>query len=92
MKIRYRYIAGFTGLLLDGTAQAGSMTFGQAIITDDQLDGQVTQQILDKCGQPTSKDGDNWLYDRSDVGQGIYVLHFNDSGQLDSIEEQMDRE
>ncbi len=92
MKIRYRYIAGFTGLLLSGTAQAGSMTCGQAIITDDQLDGQVTQQILDKCGQPTSKDGDNWIYDRSDVGQGIYVLHFNDSGQLDSIEQQMDRE
>ncbi len=92
MKIRYRYIAGFTGLLLCGTAQAGSITCGEAIITDDQLDGQVTQQILDKCGQPTSKDGDNWLYDRSDVGQGIYVLHFNDSGQLDSIEEQIDRE
>jgi len=92
MKIRYRYIAGFTGLLLGGTARAGSITCGEAIITDDQLDGQVTQQILDKCGQPTSKDGDNWLYDRSDVGQGIYVLHFNDSGQLDSIEQQMDRE
>ena len=92
MKIRYRYIAGFTGLLLGGTAQAGSISCGDAIITDDQPDGQFKQQILDKCGQPTSKDGDTWLYDRSDLGWGIYVLHFNGSGQLDSIKEQMGQE
>ena len=92
MKIRYRYIAGFTGLLLGGTAQASSITCGNAIITDDQPEGQFKQQILDKCGQPTLKDGDNWLYDRSDAGQGIYVLHFNGSGQVDSIKQQLGQE
>ena len=49
-------------------------------------------QILDQCGEPTSQDGDNWLYDRSDVGQGMYILHFDDSGQLDSIQQQMDED
>jgi len=92
MKNHCLYIAGFAGLLLAGTAQAGAITCGDAIITDDQPDGQFTQQILDQCGPPSSKDGDNWLYDRSDVGQGIYALHFDDSGQLDSIEQQMNED
>jgi hypothetical protein len=89
MKNLYLPIVGVAGLVLAMTAQAGSITCGDAIITDDQTDGQFTQQILDQCGPPTSKDGDNWIYDRSDVGQGIYVLHFDDSGQLDSIQQQL---
>jgi hypothetical protein len=92
MKNHYLSIAAFAGLLLTGTAQAGSISCGDAMITDDQPDGQLTQQILEKCGEPTSKDGDDWIYDRSDVGQGIYILHFDDSGQLDSIEEQMNED
>jgi hypothetical protein len=92
MKNHYSYIAGFAGLLMAGSAQSGSITCGDAIITDDQPDGQFTQQILEQCGEPTAKDGDDWLYDRSDVGGGIYVLHFNDSGRLESIEEQPENE
>jgi hypothetical protein len=84
-------IAG-AGLLLAGTAQAGTMTCGDVFITDDEDEGQTTMQILDQCGEPTSKDGDNWLYDRSDMGQGIYILHFDDAGQLDSIQQQMDED
>ena len=79
-----------TGLLLVGVAQAGTITCGDVIITDDQDDGQTTEQILDQCGPPTSQDGGNWIYDRSDMGQGIYILHFDDSEQLDSIEQQVD--
>ncbi|HSB12886.1 MAG TPA: hypothetical protein VLE22_00420 [Bryobacteraceae bacterium] len=92
MKIHYLSITGFAGLLLATTAHAGSITCGDSIITDDQPDGQFQAQILQQCGEPTSKDGDDWFYDRSDVGQGMYVLHFDDSGQLDSIEQQMDQE
>jgi hypothetical protein len=88
MKNHALYIAGFAGMLLAGSAQAVTMTCGDAIVSGGQLDGQFKQQILEQCGEPTSKDGDNWIYDRSDVGQGIYILHFSDSDQLDSIEEQ----
>ena len=80
------------GVLLGGAVQAGSMSCGDATITDDQDQGQTTMQILEQCGQPTSQDGDNWLYDRSDMGQGIYILHFDDSGQLDSIQQQLDED
>ena len=80
------------GLLLAGTVHAGSMTCGDAMITDDQDEGQTTMQILDQCGAPTSKNGDDWIYDRSDMGQGIYILHFDDAGQLDSIEQQLDQD
>lgn len=89
MKNHARYIAVFAGMLLAGSAQAGSMTCGDTIISGGQLDGQFKQQILEQCGEPTSQDGVNWIYDRSDVGQGIYILHFSDSDQLDSVEEQM---
>ena len=92
MKNQYLAIAGCVSLLLAATTQAGSITCGDATITDDQDEGQTTQQILDQCGQPTSQDGDSWLYDRSDVGQGTYILHFDDSGQLDSIQQQMDED
>jgi hypothetical protein len=92
MKNQYLAIAGCAGLLLAATTQAGSITCGDATITDDQDEGQTTMQILDQCGQPTSQDGDTWLYDRSDVGQGTYILHFDDSGQLDSIQQQMDED
>ena len=92
MKFHSFLITVCTGLLLAGIAQAGSISCGDAIITDDQDVGQTTQQVLDQCGAPTSKDGDDWIYDRSDAGQGIYILHFDDSGQLDSIEQQMDQD
>ena len=85
------YIAGFAGILMAGIAQAGSITCGDATITDDQDVGQSTEQVLQQCGPPTSQEGDNWIYDRSNQGQGIYILHFNDSGQLDSIQQQVDQ-
>jgi hypothetical protein len=89
MKIHHLSVAALAALLA-GTAQAGSITCGDAIITDDQLDGQFQQQILAQCGEPTSRDGNNWLYNRADVGEGTYVLHFDDAGQLQSIEQQIE--
>jgi hypothetical protein len=91
MKIHELIIFGCGGVLLAGSVHAGSITCGDATITDDQDVGQTTQQVLDQCGPPTSQDGNNWIYDRSNQGQGIYILHFDNSGQLDSIEQQVDQ-
>jgi hypothetical protein len=91
MRIHHYFFLS-TALLMAGSAQAGSMTCGDAIITDDQPDGQFTSQILAQCGEPTARNGNDWLYDRADVGQGTYVLHFNDAGQLESIEQQIEDE
>jgi hypothetical protein len=91
MKLDRFLTAAVACQLLVGTTDAGSITCGDAIITDDQDVGQTTQQVLDQCGPPTSQDGDNWIYDRSNQVQGIYILHFDDSGELDSIEQQLDQ-
>jgi hypothetical protein len=91
MKINNNSVAACAALLLTGTVNAGSITCGDATITDDQDVGQTTQQVLQQCGPPTSQEGDNWIYDRTDQGQGIYTLHFDDSGQLDSIQQQVDQ-
>lgn len=86
MKITQLCFPACAALLLSGAVQAGSMYCGGALVTDDQPDGQFQQQILKKCGEPTARDGNDWLYDRANVGEGIYVLHFNDAGELESIE------
>jgi hypothetical protein len=81
-------VSGILAMLPAASAQAGTLRCGGDIIIDDQLSGQFKEQILEQCGAPTDKNGDDWLYDRTDVGDGVYVLHFNDDGQLESIEEQ----
>jgi len=86
MKTHHLSVATCAALLLAGTTQAGTMNCGETIIVDDQPDEQFKQQILAQCGEPASRDGDDWFYEREDVG---YVLHFNDSGRLESIEEQI---
>ena len=81
------FILAVCATLMTESVQAGTIECDGKIVADDQRDGQFKQQILDQCGQPTSMNDDDWIYDRSDIGQGIYVLHFDGSGQLDSIEE-----
>jgi hypothetical protein len=88
MKANKFFFSITAGLLIAASTQAGTISCGSATITDGQLEGQLTAQILEQCGEPNSRNGDDWYYDRSDVGEGLYILHFNDSGQLESIEEQ----
>ena len=92
MKIEHLPITILAGLLLAGTVQAGTLSCGDALITDDMPQGQSQQQILAHCGEPSYTQGDDWYYDRADVGEGTYILHFNASEQLDSIEQQMPEE
>ena len=54
MKFNALPIPGSAGLLPCGTEQAGSITRGDAIITDGQNAGQIIQQIVDHCGPPTA--------------------------------------
>jgi hypothetical protein len=90
MKIHHLFISGCAALLFATTAQAGSITCGDYIISDDEDVGQSMEQVRDKCGPPTSMEGDNWIYDRSAQGQGIYIVHFDGSGRVDSIQQQLD--
>jgi hypothetical protein len=77
-------------LRINGYVQAGSISCGSATITDDQVDAPLTERIITHCGAPTSKDGNDWIYDRRNVGEGFYILHCNGAGELESIDEQPD--
>jgi hypothetical protein len=44
-------------------------------------------QVLAKCGEPSSRHGNNWYYKRPDGS--TYRLHFNDNGELESIQEEV---
>jgi hypothetical protein len=81
------HIALPVGLLLFSlSALAGTMECGEQIIQDGQLEGPFESGVLAACGEPTARDGNNWIYERE--GQTTKVLHFNDSGQLEEISEE----
>jgi hypothetical protein len=40
-------------------------------------------EVLKKCGKPTERYGNTWIYVRS--GKPPRVLRFNDAGQLETI-------
>ena len=67
------------------TAMAGMMKCGTHIIDDGQVEGQTQDEIRAKCGEPAEKKWNDWVYKRDNK---TYRLHFNDSGDLESINEE----
>ena len=63
-------------------ALAQEMRCGNHLIAGDQMQPLLKEQVLEKCGEPTSKDYDRWFYQQ----QGK-ILVFNDNGELDHIED-----
>ena len=64
-------------------AMADDMECGTYVITDDDESGQSMSEVKDKCGEPNELKGDDWYYKKEDGT--TYRLHFNDSGELESI-------
>ena len=62
-------------------AAANEMRCGNHLISGDQLQPLLKDQVLAKCGEPTSKDYDRWYYQE----QGK-ILVFNTNDELDHIE------
>lgn len=77
-------------LLLSGSSivLAANMECGTQIISDDQRNGQSKSRILELCGEPESKQGNTWYYKQPDGA--IFRLHFSGSGELESIQEEVD--
>ena len=63
-------------------ALAQEMRCGNRLISGDQINPLLKEQVLQICGEPTSKDSDRWFYQE----QGK-ILVFNDNGELDHIED-----
>jgi hypothetical protein len=62
---------------------SGSMRCGTHIVTAGQLHGPGKYEVLKKCGEPTQRNGNTWVYDKS--GKTQYVI-FDASGRLMRIE------
>ena len=74
-------IAGFSTLMLQ-SVYAGSIRCGSHIISDGGRSGPGTYEVLKRCGEPTAREGNAWVYDK---GKKRYVIVFNDSGLVSSI-------
>ena len=74
-------IAGFSTLILQ-SVYAGSMRCGSHLISDGGRVGPGTYEVLKRCGEPTFRQGNSWVYDK---GKKRYVIIFNDSGGIASI-------
>jgi len=70
-------------MLLIETAFAGSMRCGSHIISTGGLHGPGKYEVLKKCGEPTIRSGDTWIYDKP--GGVKYVVVFDASGYLARI-------
>jgi hypothetical protein len=63
-------------------ALAQEMRCGTRLISGDQIHPLMKEQVLEICGEPTSKDYNRWYYQQ----QGK-ILVFNDNDELDHIED-----
>ena len=70
-------------MLLMETALAGSMRCGTHLITTGGLHGPGKYEVLKKCGEPTVRSGDTWIYEKP--GGVKYVVVFDASGYLARI-------
>jgi hypothetical protein len=67
-------------------ASATTMRCGDTVIDDEQLVPATAAQVQAACGDPTSKEPGQWVYQQ--LGQPTMVLQFDSDGNLQSINEQ----
>ena len=63
-------------------AFAGSMRCGSHLISTGGLHGPGKYEVLKKCGEPTVRSGDTWIYENGGVK---YVVVFDAAGYLARI-------
>jgi hypothetical protein len=74
---------GVMCLVGPASAATGFIRCGTHTISDSGRQGPGKYEIIKKCGQPSDRFGNTWVYDRP--GKATTILRFNDSGQLMSI-------
>ena len=83
MKLPRICLAGIAGLLLlvmQG-ASAGTINCGVHFIQDDTRTPVSKYEVLKKCGEPKSREGDTWFYEK---GGSVVAITFK-SGRISSI-------
>ncbi len=74
-------VTGFSMLVLQ-SVYAGSMRCGSHIISDGGRSGPGTYEVLKRCGEPTFRQGNSWVYEK---GRKRYVIVFKGDGSISSI-------
>ena len=74
-------VTGFSMLVLQ-SVYAGSMRCGSHIISDGGRSGPGTYEVLKRCGEPTFRQGNSWVYEK---GSKRYVIVFKGDGSISSI-------
>ena len=80
------WIAASTALLsifFMQTALADSMRCGTHLLSTGGRPGPGKYEVLKKCGEPTTRSGDTWIYDKP--GGKKYVVVFDAAGYLARI-------
>ena len=74
----------FLFALMPEPAFADSMRCGSHIISTGGLHGPDKYEVLKKCGEPTVRSGNTWVYDRP--GGVQYIVVFDGIGNLLQID------
>jgi len=74
----------FFSIVMVGQSIAGSLRCGTHIISSGQRSAPYKHEVLKKCGEPTSRNGNTWLYKKS--SSVTRVVRFSGDGQVSAIE------
>jgi hypothetical protein len=71
-----------SALALEPAFASGSMRCGTHIISSGQRNNTGMYEVLKKCGEPSERFGNTWIYKR---GSTKYEVHFNSEGAVTRI-------
>jgi hypothetical protein len=77
-------VAIFISIVMVEQSIAGSLRCGTHVITSGQRSAPYKHEVLKKCGEPTARHGNTWVYQRS--SSVTRVVKFGGDGQISSIE------
>jgi hypothetical protein len=74
----------FFSIVMVGQSIAGSLRCGTHIISSGQRSAPYKHEVLKKCGEPTARNGNTWIYRQS--SSVTRVVKFSGDGQVSAIE------
>jgi hypothetical protein len=78
-----KLLSGMLGLLASSGAIADSFYCGEQLITE----GMESAAVVEACGEPSQRNGYNWVYDRGSSKFPV-ELHISADGTVGRISEQ----
>jgi len=70
-------------VMMESAMARGSMRCGTHIISSDPANPSGKYDVLKRCGEPTTRYGDTWIYKKGSITQ---TLQFSGNGQLQNVQ------